>query len=220
MSEIRYLNLDHVLPKTSEILEKRSAIELRCRITDLTWKYYFVHRSTELFKKRYEIEAINRNRHNIEQITVDLMDCYYYFEVFLFQSKSYMDLLAQIYPRFINFKGTIPKRSFNKFRHWIIHKSPTDFSCKIVDFIKNETHWFNILQTYRDMLAHKQGFHPQVGYNDDGTLRLDLCLIDLPEHYYLSLDKIINTIDDGINKLTEFSDEIFSECLQMTEDDK
>jgi hypothetical protein len=176
LSKLRQ-TIEEVIPKPNW-----TRYELGCRITDLQWKWYFIKRSIELFDKSYILEGDYRKNCGSSSITTWLMDCYFYFEVILFESKSFLDLLSGLYPRFILYVGRSPKRSFSKFREWVCEKGLSQgFPKEIVDFFITETGWFVQLQGYRDMLAHTQGYHPMVGRNKDGKLLLQVCTIEVAE---------------------------------------
>ncbi len=206
-----------IFPKIRETVKKAIPkpnwvqYELTCRITDLEWKWYFINRCVELFDRSYLVENSHWEKNDLNSITTTLMDCYLYFEAFLFQSKSFLDLLAQLYPRFISHKQSIPKRSFNKFREWVCEKALAQgFPKEIVDFFNTQTNWFQLLQEYRDMFAHVQGYNPMVGRNKEGRLLLKICTIDSSRQGNPHIREVISAIQNGIENLVKFSDDVLS----------
>jgi hypothetical protein len=190
--------------------------ELKCRITDLEWKWYFISRSIKLFNQSYLLEDDYRKTTGSKTASNYLMDCYMYFELFLFESKSFLDLLSGLYPRFIAFKGKSPRRSFSDFREWVCKKaSSQSFPGDIIDFFTRETSWFPLLKDYRDMLAHTQGYNPMVGRNKDGKLLLQICTIEPSISENPHIGDVIFTIQNGLEALIGFSDAVLSKYAEV-----
>ena len=130
-------------------------------------------------KSKSDEEKFRSYRMNLNlQAKQSLLDCYLHFENFLYLSKSFLDLLAKLYPRFIKHDQSMAQRSFNSLRIWICQKASSQgFHQDVIKFFKDETGWFDVLKEIRDMLAHNQGYFPLIGRRPDGLISLDICTV-------------------------------------------
>lgn len=199
--------------------------KLKCMVNDLSKKKYYIDRSIELFRKNYDSLKLNSKKSKLpDYFTENFIDCYFFFESFLYQSKAFLDVLVKFYAEILKNKYQLKYlkyKTFNAFRKSIIDKSNSlKIPQHLVDYFVKNTDWFKYLKEYRDMISHLQGYNPSIVKEKDGSINsLSICTVYAFNHEKkfsyggLNLFKSISTINHGIEDIIKFSDDFLSNHL-------
>jgi len=183
---------------------------LPCIITDLSNKHYFVERSAVLLDEG--IQVLRSRPMAWSKRSPESMDCYLHFESFLFQARSLLDLLAKFWARVLRLRTKFPSRSFRELRMWAT-KGVTDADApqQLIQYLRERTAWFEMLRSWRDVVAHRQGYNPMVGMREGDDFFIGICVNYRFNFSHLDLRQVVRPVLDGIEDLMKFSDEFLAQ---------